>query len=199
LPVVIFVSGLAGRKTAPAPPDRSAQVVALVQQKKAVAVEAEREETRAERLKHKLKRAKHRITRLGRIARYERTKAWKTWRRYLRALSPPSGASAAGFGFSSAQSEGGLIAFGRELQALGYHAGENCALGDCPSPGVHAGGSYHYQSGPAGPESRAIDVTGGNLDWVAEEARRRGFNVYWQVPGHYDHVHVDDGPVRPYG
>jgi hypothetical protein len=90
-----------------------------------------------------------------------------------------------------------VVKFGHQLQEEGFQVGENAALGDPPAAGVHVNGSWHYRCGGSG----ALDVNcdgcpGGEpavLSPLADRARSLGFNVLWQVAGHFDHVHVDPG------
>lgn len=95
------------------------------------------------------------------------------------------------FGTLPGFSEGGLVAFGRRLQQMGYQVGENPAFGGV-TPGAHMANSWHYRGG-------AIDVNHdqGNekaaLDAIIPMAKALGFAITWQAPGHYDHAHFDIG------
>lgn len=87
-----------------------------------------------------------------------------------------------------------LVAFGHYVQGLApyYKVSEHPAFGGV-TPGAHVAGSDHYKG-------KAIDINadsapGGEkkaLDRVAALAKADGFYVLWQVPGHFDHVHVSD-------
>lgn len=50
---------------------------------------------------------------------------------------------------------------------------------------VHARRSAHYAG-------LAIDFQGDHLSSLAEWFRKWGYRVYWRVPGHYKHVHVEE-------
>lgn len=84
----------------------------------------------------------------------------------------------------------GLIAFGKQLQSMGYKVSEHPAFGGVHP--VHVKGSQHYIG-------EAIDVNadtgfrGGEkaaLDNANKMALNAGFKTLWQVAGHYDHLHV---------
>lgn len=80
--------------------------------------------------------------------------------------------------------KGGLVQFGRQLQKQGVSVREHPAF-DKVDP-VHVQGSEHYKR-------RAIDIPVKNKaqgDRIARRARKRGFDVIWQEPGHYGHVHA---------
>jgi len=80
--------------------------------------------------------------------------------------------------------KGGLVQFGRQLQKQGASVREHPAF-DKVDP-VHVQGSEHYKR-------RAIDVPVSDKaqgDKIAQRARKRGFDVLWQVSGHYGHVHI---------
>jgi hypothetical protein len=49
---------------------------------------------------------------------------------------------------------------------------------------VHSRNSAHY-------EDRALDWHGTDLAGLAEWLDGHGLLVYWQVPGHYAHVHAE--------
>ena len=49
---------------------------------------------------------------------------------------------------------------------------------------VHTWNSAHY-------DDRAVDIQGTGLDELAAWYRGLGLPVYWQVPGHWQHVHVE--------
>jgi hypothetical protein len=92
-----------------------------------------------------------------------------------------------------------LVAFGRMLQGRGFSVSENTAFGGVTA-GAHRAGSLHY-------EDNAIDVNDDGrgqayentqLSKVAAWARADGLHVLWQVPGHFNHAHVDTGlPLGP--
>jgi len=52
---------------------------------------------------------------------------------------------------------------------------------------VHTWNSAHYAD-------RAIDIHGTGLDGLAAWYKGLGLTVYWQVPGHWQHVHVEVAP-----
>uniref|UniRef100_A0A6M3LZ87 Uncharacterized protein n=1 Tax=viral metagenome TaxID=1070528 RepID=A0A6M3LZ87_9ZZZZ len=52
---------------------------------------------------------------------------------------------------------------------------------------LHSLRSAHY-------EDRAVDLWGDDLEGLAAWLRSLGYLVYWQVPGHYRHVHAEAKP-----
>ena len=54
---------------------------------------------------------------------------------------------------------------------------------------IHIWNSAHYAD-------RAVDVQGTGLDGLAAWYRGLGLIVYWQVPGHFQHVHAEVGSER---
>lgn len=85
---------------------------------------------------------------------------------------------------------GGIVALGKKLQRQGFQVGEHPAFGGV-SPGAHSPTGYH-------PKGMAIDV---NHDQGNETAaltalynRLKGMagvvELLWQVPDHFDHLHV---------
>lgn len=50
---------------------------------------------------------------------------------------------------------------------------------------VHARRSAHY-------EGLALDLHASAPDELADAMRRAGYRVLWRVPGHYNHLHVED-------
>jgi hypothetical protein len=52
---------------------------------------------------------------------------------------------------------------------------------------VHSRNSAHY-------DDRAVDIQGTGLDGLAAWYGALGLTVYWRVPGHWEHVHVEIGP-----
>ncbi len=50
---------------------------------------------------------------------------------------------------------------------------------------VHARRSAHY-------EGLALDLHSSAPDELADAMRRAGYRVLWRVPGHYNHLHVED-------
>lgn len=85
---------------------------------------------------------------------------------------------------------GGIVRLGRRLQRMGYAVSEHPAFGGVHP--VHTKGSKHYTAdaldvnadGWAGGEKRALDRLAKMLG---------GWHVLWQVAGHFDHLHVDNG------
>jgi hypothetical protein len=55
---------------------------------------------------------------------------------------------------------------------------------------VHSRGSAHY-------DGRALDFQSSDMDGLSATFRRAGYRVLWRVPGHYGHVHVEEGDGRP--
>lgn len=53
----------------------------------------------------------------------------------------------------------------------------------------HARNSAHYQG-------LAVDFHSSDLPGLAEAFRLAGYDVLWNVRGHYRHVHVQDDPTR---
>lgn len=51
---------------------------------------------------------------------------------------------------------------------------------------IHTHGSAHYAG-------RALDLLSSDPDGLAVALRRAGYFVLWKVPGHFTHVHVQDG------
>jgi len=49
---------------------------------------------------------------------------------------------------------------------------------------IHAPGSLHYRD-------RAVDFHATDLDALADWLRHAGYRVFWNVPGHYSHVHAE--------
>ena len=89
---------------------------------------------------------------------------------------------------------GNLIEVGKMLLARGLQVGMNSffqyGIGFLPGGGgyigKHSPHSLHYAN-------RALDVVGTNAQLDAAYAALRGSNpteLLWQVPGHYDHLHV---------
>ena len=108
------------------------------------------------------------------------------------------GAGGAGGGgmFGGAGSGGGgnIISVGKRLLAQGLQVGMHphfqYGVGFLPKGGGyigrHAPNSYHYSG-------RALDVSGTNAQLNAAYASLKGTGakeLLWQVPGHYDHLHV---------
>ena len=84
-----------------------------------------------------------------------------------------------------------IVRAGLCLQGAGFRVSEHPAFGGVEP--VHSTNSKHYP-----PCSCAIDVNAyanetATLDPVADWLRRAGFNVIWQAPGHYTHLHADSG------
>lgn len=81
-----------------------------------------------------------------------------------------------------------IVRLGWFLQQKGFLVSEHPAFGGvCQS--CHIPGSAHYKG-------RAIDVNAVYheeelLTQLAIQLKLRGWTVYWQVPGHYDHLHVE--------
>jgi hypothetical protein len=57
---------------------------------------------------------------------------------------------------------------------------------------VHTPNSLHY-------EGLALDLHSSDLNGLAKALRGAGYRVLWQVPGHYEHVHVETAGVEPRG
>ena len=51
---------------------------------------------------------------------------------------------------------------------------------------VHSRGSAHY-------DGKALDFQSSDMDALSETFRQAGYRVLWRVPGHYGHVHVEEG------
>ena len=95
------------------------------------------------------------------------------------------------YGFEHAS--GSLVAYGHQLQRQGFRVSEHPSFGGVHH--VHAHHSMHYAG-------RAIDVNVGRgvyeahsayahkFDQLAADARSAGYTVLWRVPGHYDHMHI---------
>ena len=49
---------------------------------------------------------------------------------------------------------------------------------------VHSRGSAHY-------DGLAVDIHASDNDALARVMRQAGYRVFWRVPGHYSHVHVE--------
>lgn len=104
--------------------------------------------------------------------------------------APVLSAPAADAQISATADKAALIAFGKQLQAMGYQVSEHPSFGGVHP--VHVKGSQHYIG-------EAIDVNadhgfrGGEkaaLDNANKMALNAGFKTLWQVSGHYDHLHV---------
>jgi hypothetical protein len=54
---------------------------------------------------------------------------------------------------------------------------------------VHSRGSAHY-------EGKALDFQSSDMDGLSETFRQAGYRVLWRVPGHFGHVHVEEGDGR---
>ena len=84
-----------------------------------------------------------------------------------------------------------IVQLGRALQRMGYAVGEHPAFGGVAP--VHSENSYHYRG-------MAIDVNADSMPGGEEAALTRLYNMLkgdpgvvellWQVPDHYDHLHV---------
>ena len=55
---------------------------------------------------------------------------------------------------------------------------------------VHSRGSAHY-------DGKALDFQSSDNDGLSETFREAGYRVLWKVPGHFGHVHVEEGDGRP--
>ena len=55
---------------------------------------------------------------------------------------------------------------------------------------VHSRGSAHY-------DGKALDFQSSDMDALSETFRQAGYRVLWKVPGHFGHVHVEEGDGRP--
>lgn len=95
------------------------------------------------------------------------------------------------WGFSQASSS--LVAYGHQLQRQGFRVSEHPSFGGVHH--VHAHHSAHYSG-------NAIDINVGRgvvearsgyahrFDQLAADARAAGYTVLWRVPGHYNHIHI---------
>ena len=95
------------------------------------------------------------------------------------------------WGFGSASTS--LVAYGHQLQRQGFRVSEHPSFGGVHH--VHAHHSAHYSG-------NAIDINVGRgvvearsgyahrFDQLAANARAAGYTVLWRVPGHYDHMHI---------
>ena len=106
------------------------------------------------------------------------------------AETPTLSAPAADAKITGRADKAALVAFGKQLQGMGYRVAEHPAFGGVHP--VHVKNSQHYAG-------EAIDVNadtgfrGGEkaaLDNVNKMAKAAGFTTIWQAPGHYDHIHV---------
>jgi hypothetical protein len=55
---------------------------------------------------------------------------------------------------------------------------------------VHSRGSAHY-------DGKALDFQSSDNDGLSSVFREAGYRVLWRVPGHFGHVHVEEGDGRP--
>ena len=103
-------------------------------------------------------------------------------------FAPTVGGGTSGGSANHAQ----LIAFGKELQKMGYSVGENPAFGN-GRVGTHSKNSRHYSG-------NAIDVNFGAGTSKAEQdklkiavalSKKYGLNSIFMAPGHYNHAHFD--------
>lgn len=89
-------------------------------------------------------------------------------------------------------SVGGITKLGHEVQGMGpYTVGENSHFGGVHP--VHVKNSLHYRDEAL--DINADSAPGGEKKWLDKLAAKlmgEGWHVLWQVPGHYDHLHVDD-------
>ena len=95
------------------------------------------------------------------------------------------------WGFGAASTS--LVAYGHQLQSQGFRVSEHPSFGGVHH--VHAHHSAHYSG-------NAIDINVGRgvvearsgyahrFDQLAADARAAGYTVLWRVPGHYDHIHI---------
>ena len=95
------------------------------------------------------------------------------------------------WGFGAASTS--LVAYGHQLQNQGFRVSEHPAFGGVHH--VHAHHSAHYSG-------NAIDINVGRgvvearsgyahrFDQLAADARAAGYTVLWRVPGHYNHIHI---------
>ena len=54
---------------------------------------------------------------------------------------------------------------------------------------VHSRGSAHY-------DGLALDFQSSDPDALSATFRQAGYRVLWRVPGHYGHVHVEQGQTK---
>lgn len=95
-----------------------------------------------------------------------------------------------------------LIAFGKELQALGYSVTEMDEFGGVTA-GAHLTSGWHYKQTNEGKRGGAIDVNYDGqgqsvetrkLDKAVELGKVRGIQgIIWQSAGHWGHAHFDVG------
>jgi hypothetical protein len=90
--------------------------------------------------------------------------------------------------------EGGLVAFGRRLQGMGARVAEHPAF---PPLDMHGHGktSLHYTGHAIDVNTRAgtSALEQRELTPMAALARQAGLRTIFMAPGHYNHLHVDDG------
>ena len=101
----------------------------------------------------------------------------------------------ANYGFDAAEESysGSLVSLGHQLQRQGFRVSEHPSFGGVHH--VHANHSAHYAG-------RAIDINIGRgvyeahsayahkFDQLAANLKAEGYTVLWRVPGHYNHMHV---------
>ena len=89
--------------------------------------------------------------------------------------------------------DGGLVAFGRELQSRGAKVTEHPAFGGV-AMGGHGKTSLHYSGNAIDvntrPGTSALEQK--ELDVLAALAKSRGFRTIWRAPDHFNHLHVDN-------
>lgn len=90
--------------------------------------------------------------------------------------------------------EGGLVPFGRMLQARGFRISEHPLFGGVR--GRHAPNSLHYSGqaldinyGPGGEN----DIEKAAIDGIVGMADHYGLRALWRIPAHFNHLHVDTG------
>lgn len=89
---------------------------------------------------------------------------------------------------------GGLVDFGRVLQGRGFRVAEHPAFGGVR--GRHAKNSRHYSGqaidvnfGPGGTSKIETDA----INAILGLAKEYGLETIWQVAGHFDHAHFQEG------
>ena len=90
--------------------------------------------------------------------------------------------------------DGGLVALGRRFQSMGAKVTEHPAFGGV-AMGGHGKTSLHYTGHAIDVNTRAGTSTleQSELAPMAALARSLGFRTIFMAPGHFNHLHADDG------